>query len=231
VTAGLPSIAALVGGEGAVLSAPGAWTRPASDASRTAMTHGAREVADADSLERRALRGDAAAWDALIARHNARVVLTLLARGVRPDRAKDLAQDAWLRLIEQQRKGLLRELVLPGLAVAQAAFLAREDARRKSSAQAAALDDEGAEAHPADLGASAEQRLLTSERLARAAQALATCSPTAQRVFRLVYEHPELPHAAVAAQVGLSLQRVRQIVCEVRKVLREAIDADDDRHV
>ena len=57
------------------------------------------------TLEARALRGDQAAWNALVARHNPRVVVALLGRGLPLERAKDIAQEAWLRLIEQQRAG------------------------------------------------------------------------------------------------------------------------------
>jgi RNA polymerase sigma-70 factor (ECF subfamily) len=39
----------------------------------------------------------------------------------------------------------------------------------------------------------------------------------------LIYENPDLPHAEAAAQVGLSVQRVRQILCEVRKRLRAVL--------
>jgi DNA-directed RNA polymerase specialized sigma24 family protein len=43
-----------------------------------------------------------------------------------------------------------------------------------------------------------------------------------------VYEDPGVPHAEVAVKVGLSVQRVRQILCEVRKTLREALEVRDD---
>jgi RNA polymerase sigma-70 factor (ECF subfamily) len=46
-------------------------------------------------------------------------------------------------------------------------------------------------------------------------------------VFELVYDHPELGYAEVAAQVGLSVQRVKQIVFEVRKRLRGALAEGD----
>src|SRR5262245_35637441 len=57
------------------------------------------------SIAERALGGDVDAWNALIARHNRRVIVSLLARGMSVERAKDIAQEAWLRLVEQQRAG------------------------------------------------------------------------------------------------------------------------------
>ncbi|MGD0528051.1 MAG: hypothetical protein ABSE49_23155, partial [Polyangiaceae bacterium] len=80
-------------------------------------------AADEPALCAAALRGDGEAWSALVQRHNHRVVVALLARGVRVDKAKDIAQEAWMRLVEQQRQGRLERLQLPGLAIAQATFL------------------------------------------------------------------------------------------------------------
>jgi RNA polymerase sigma-70 factor (ECF subfamily) len=172
------------------------------------------------TLSARALRGDMSAWNALVQRHNHRVVVSLLARGVRLDRAKDVAQEAWLRLIEQQREGRLMHLTLPGLAVTQAGFLALEAARR---ARRTEVLDAAAEATLVDPGMSAETKLLTEEQLVRAEHILSRCSPKARAVFRLAYGEEATNHAEVAQKVGLSLQRVRQIVCEVRKLLREGV--------
>jgi RNA polymerase sigma-70 factor (ECF subfamily) len=177
-------------------------------------------MTDDRSLCERALRGDISAWNVLVQKHNHRVVVSLLARGVRIDRAKDIAQDAWIRLIEQQREGKLAHLQLPGLAVTQAGFLAMEAARR-------AKRTEPVDAAPEDVidpSADAEMRMLTEERLAKAEQILSRCSPNARSVFRLVYGGEGLDHAQVAERLGLSLQRVRQIVCEVRKLLRGAVE-------
>jgi RNA polymerase sigma factor (sigma-70 family) len=186
-------------------------------------------VLDERTLCARALEGDTAAWNALIAKHEHRVVVSLLARGVRIDRAKDIAQEAWIRLIEQQRAGRLTHLQLPGLAVAQAAFLSLEAARRDGS-RGELLPLEGENRRIAtdlvDPAADAEARLLTGERVERAERVLATFAPNARDVFRLTYGGDGLSHAEVAKKVGLSLQRVRQILCEVRKELRATLEGE-----
>ncbi len=184
---------------------------------------------DERTLCARALEGDTAAWNLLVAKHDHRVVVSLLARGVRIDRAKDIAQEAWIRLIEQQRAGRLSHLQLPGLAVAQAAFLSLEAARRDGSrGESLAVDaDSGRMATDlVDPAADAETRLLTGERVERAERVLATFAPNARDVFRLTYGGDGLSHADVAKRVGLSLQRVRQILCEVRKELRAALEGE-----
>jgi RNA polymerase sigma factor (sigma-70 family) len=190
---------------------------------------GRADLTSEDQATALALQGERVAWDWLIERHQHRVVVALLARGVRMDHAREFAQEAWARLIQQQRKGALRELRLPSLAITQATYLALDEARRsrrEGEAYPGRNDVEGLaeREQPLDPSASAEARLLSEEQLQRAHAALKSCSPGAQRVFRLVYEGPDLPHAEVAAQVGLSTQRVRQILCEVRKKLRAALE-------
>ena len=106
------------------IAVPTASPEPVSSAARPARVSSVPPI-DERTLCVRALEGDTAAWNALIAKHDHRIVVSLLARGVRIDRAKDIAQEAWIRLIEQQRAGRLSHLQLPGLAVAQAAFLSR----------------------------------------------------------------------------------------------------------
>jgi RNA polymerase sigma factor (sigma-70 family) len=186
-------------------------------------------VLDERTLCERALRGDEEAWNALVAKHDHRVVVSLLARGVRVDRARDIAQEAWIRLVEQQRAGRLTHLQLPGLAIAQAAFLSLEAARRDGS-RGEPLSIHGDDARTAldvaDPAADAETRMLTTERIDRAERVLAECSPSARKVFRLAYGGDGLSHAEVAKSVGLSLQRVRQILCEVRAKLRVAFDGE-----
>lgn len=167
--------------------------------------------------EAAARHGDRAAWNELIARHDRRVVLVLLSHGVLPAEAKELAQEAWLRLIRQADARKLERLELPGLVVRQALYLARSESRRMRP------EDAPADASPPTVD-SAETRYVTLERLARARERLATLPHSARAVFELLYGEPHLSHAEVAARVGLSVQRVRQIICEVRKELRAELE-------
>jgi RNA polymerase sigma-70 factor (ECF subfamily) len=191
----------------------------------------AKPAADDKALCARALAGDEEAWNALVTKHDHRVVVSLLARGVRIDRAKDIAQEAWIRLVEQQRAGRLSHLTLPGLAIAQAAFLSLEAARRDGRGESLVAHEADAARYATDLvdpAADAETRLLTTERLERAERVLGGFAPNAREVFRLAYGGEGLSHAVVAERVGLSLQRVRQILCEVRKELKDALESEAD---
>ena len=163
-------------------------------------------------------------WDDLVARHSRAVWLSVVALGVAPDQAREIAQMAWTKLIEQRRRGAIAELRLPGLAIAQARFLALDALRhagveRQHRADARAV---GTDVDPTD----PEQQLITHERARRALAALGHCSVQEQRVFRAVYDDPARPHATIAAELQLSVQRVRQILCEVRKKLRDAMETE-----
>jgi len=162
-------------------------------------------------------------WDQLVATHGRVVWLSLIALGVAPDHASELAQAAWTRLLEQHDRGALGELKMPGLVIAQARFLALDAMRHqrlegRHRLEAVAL---GADSDPID----PERQAIARERLQRAGAALGHCSPQEQRIFRAIYDDPSRPHADVAAEVGLSIQRVRQILCEVRRKLRAAMEA------
>lgn len=170
------------------------------------------------ATEQAARTGDRAAWNELISRHNRRVLLALLAHGVLPAQAREMAQEAWLRLITRADAKQLERLELPGLAIRQALFLAQSEARRPG-AEVRPLSDA-----PEPVVDSGEQAYFTRERLERARARVAELSPSSRAIFERLYGEPHLSHAELAARVGLSVQRVRQIICEVRKVLRAELE-------
>jgi len=139
------------------------------------------------------------------------------------DRARDIAQETWAKLLERQQRGALERLELPGLAIAQAAFLAI-DAGRRRSPRTEALDQSSAAAVVADPATDAEELLCSREDLKRALAELDRCPERARRVFSLVYDNPGATHAETARTLGLSVQRVRQTLCEVRARLRAAME-------
>jgi RNA polymerase sigma-70 factor (ECF subfamily) len=155
-------------------------------------------------------------WDTALRAHNARVVASLLAMSIGIEHAEELASQAWTRLIEQERSGQLAEVRLPGLAITQARFLALNwlKLRQREASLSADIPVDG----------DPERTLIARSDVAAALRVLSTCSDSAQAVFRAMYDHPPPSHEAVAARVGLSVQRVRQILCEVRKRIRQALE-------
>ena len=158
-------------------------------------------------------------WDAAIRQYDRRVYLSVLALGLPADRAREIVQATWTRLMEQHARGAIAELELPGLAIRQARFLALNELRRvrREHRTLAAVPD-------APPPANVEQLVGSREEFARVLAAVATCSPTARQVFRLVYATPGGSAASAAKELGLSLQRVRQILCEMRVHIRAAVD-------
>lgn len=157
-------------------------------------------------------------WDAAIRRHDHRVYLSVLALGLAPDRAREIAQATWTRLMEKHAAGGLAELELPGLAIRQARFLGlNELARTKTEKRVlAAVPDDAA-------APDVEREIASRAQLQQVLAALETCSPQARKVFRLVYATPGGSAQAAAREIGLSLQRVRQILCETRAAIRKQI--------
>jgi len=175
----------------------------------------------------RALEGQSSAWDEIVRRHSHRVLLALLARGVPWDAAHDLVQEVWLRLVRQQRAGRLQSLALPGLAIAQAGWLAREEGRTKrrhetimSGRAAAAVTVDDVDHDPE---ADPEEQAIRRERLDRIREELEVCPPRARQIFLAVYGPEGCSHAEAARDFGLSVQRVRQAECEVRARVRTAL--------
>ena len=163
-------------------------------------------------------------WSEIVETHQHTVVLSILAIGLPLDRAQDLANRTWARLLEQHADDKLAPLTFPGLAIRQARFLALDELRRDKREEAA-LETLEKSALPGQ-AEDPERRVLDKERLARAIEAITFCSPSSQRVFRAVYEQPGVPHAVIAERMGLSVQRVRQILCEVRRKVRIALAED-----
>jgi DNA-directed RNA polymerase specialized sigma24 family protein len=158
-------------------------------------------------------------WDDAIRAHDRRVFLSVLALGVAPDRARELVQATWARLIEQHANGVLATLELPGLAIRQARFFALSDHKRsRTFVRMLASVPEPAEPPSID------RVVAGREQLARVLDAVATCSPTARQVFRLVYATPGGTAASASKELGLSLQRVRQVLCELRSHIRNALE-------
>jgi DNA-directed RNA polymerase specialized sigma24 family protein len=158
-------------------------------------------------------------WDDAVRRHDRSVYLSVLALGIAPERAREITQMTWTRLLEQHARGALEQLELPGLAIRQARFFALNDHQRAKLELRvlAAVPEQPPAPDPETVAGSREE-------IARVLGALATCSPTAKQVFRLVYATPGGNAASAAKAVGLSLQRVRQILCETRAHIRRAME-------
>lgn len=161
-------------------------------------------------------------WDQRIREHGHQVFLSVLALGQRPDQAREIVQATWTRLMEQDRAGNVRPGSVLGLAITQARFLAL-DARRRDARGVGNVDvdaDDGVEIAAPE--PSPEEIVFSRDELERVRLALADCSASTQKIFRLAYTPPPRKQAEIAAELGLSVQRVRQVLSETRGRLRQA---------
>lgn len=163
-----------------------------------------------------ALESERKAFNVLVVRHQRAVMVALLARGIRADLAQDHSQAAWTRLWEQHCLGRLPRLELPGLAIRQALFLALDEAR--------ALRALGGIDSLVDAGPDPDRRLLSRQQLRSIEVALRHVHPSMREVFLLAHGGEGLSHAEIALRVGLSVQRVRQILCELRQRFRGLVE-------
>ncbi|HEY4220670.1 MAG TPA: sigma factor-like helix-turn-helix DNA-binding protein, partial [Myxococcota bacterium] len=126
------------------------------------------------------------------------------------------------------REGRIPFVQMPGLALRQARFLAATHRERRARERSDG-DTARVVAFLPDERVDAESAAVTNERIARAIAAIDRLTPAQKRVFRRVLADPPPSHAEIAAVVGLSEQRVKQIVCEVRAQLRRALAEEQQR--
>ncbi|HZN94796.1 MAG TPA: hypothetical protein VFB81_18905, partial [Myxococcales bacterium] len=69
-----------------------------------------------------------------------------------------------------------------------------------------------------------ERALIARRDVEIALEVLSRSSASARAVFLHLYDDPPPSHQVVADRLGLSLQRVRQILCEVRRAIRVALE-------
>lgn len=167
-------------------------------------------------------RGPAPDWDAMVQRYDRAVWLKLLALRVPPDRAEDLKQMVWEKLIGKWQRGELQYLQMPGLALQQAEFIARQS-WRKSKCRGTDNVLELSDKRVASLAGDGEQHVLNRAILQKAFSLVRAASPMARQVFQLTYRPPGKTANQVGQHLGISEQRVRQILCELRARLRKSV--------
>jgi RNA polymerase sigma-70 factor (ECF subfamily) len=172
-------------------------------------------------LERRALAGEAEAWERLVSRHQQRVLVSVLALGLPPAQAREIVQETWLALVQKQRAGKLDRLDLPGLAIAQARFLALDALR----AMGRGAGREIAETQPVWPGPNPESQALQRAQVARILRLLERC-PRHKRQMFLMYYGQQRTAQSIAEELGVTTQHVRQSLYETRMELRAALEGE-----
>ncbi|MFT4976285.1 MAG: RNA polymerase sigma factor (sigma-70 family) [Myxococcota bacterium] len=189
-------------------------------------------VGHSPSLEERALSGRREAWDVLIQQHNPQVTRYVQCRwGVvaRTHDPGDIAQEAWRRLYQRVQDGLsgakapLPELSLPGLACAQARWVALELLSRKGCRSEVYTNDVMV-TDPASSAPSPERIVLDRERIERLQSCLTQLTAKEQQVFRLFYRE-QRDYGEISRQLGISRGAVRMTISRARRHLQSLLEA------
>ena len=159
-------------------------------------------------------------WKKAVEEHDHQLIISLLAAGRRLDEARDVAQEAWLKVMESASTGRLERVELPGLVIRQASFIVADRQRARRLRPAAAEHEVDVLCSPE----TAEGQTHARELLEVVSAELATATPRAQGVFLAVLNAPDVAHRTLAEKEGLSLQRFRQVLCEVRAKLRRGVE-------
>ncbi|MFT3713297.1 MAG: hypothetical protein QM817_37050 [Archangium sp.] len=161
-------------------------------------------------------------WKAAVAEHDHRLVLSLLATGLRLDEARDVAQEAWLRVMEAAAAGKLDRIELPGLVLRQASFIVTDRLRQQRVRIHTPLKD----AEGLTSSDSSEEATHAHQLLAALEAGLAHATPRERSVLRSTLDHPDTRHDSLAAEEGISVQRFRQVLCTVRARLRRVLEGE-----
>jgi RNA polymerase sigma factor (sigma-70 family) len=182
----------------------GSRTRPAAPAPLDSETVEAARV------------GDRQAWSVVILRYNTLILSIFLGFAIARPRSMELSQDLWLKLYLRARKGLLKILTLPGLAVREARFRALDELRgNKRAGPTADLEDVVLEAP----SPTAEEQISRQKDLALARRMLRAL-PARQRQVIVLAGIRGKPHAEVAEELGISTVRAKQTLSDARQRLR-----------
>jgi RNA polymerase sigma factor (sigma-70 family) len=165
-------------------------------------------------------------WHAAAQQHHRRVLLAVLALGVRPSRAEEIVQATWEALIEAERSGKLARVELPGIALVHARFLALHELRRGGLEGRILVSSDALAERAADRCVSPEAELLAKEDAQRVLREIERLPDSMQRLFLILYRDPPPSHAECAGELGLSLQRVRQLASELKQRVRATLASE-----
>jgi RNA polymerase sigma factor (sigma-70 family) len=140
--------------------------------------------------------GQASAWSVLVGRYDAKLYAIARSFGLDQSTAEDLAQTAWLRLLE--RGNQVRDVASLG---SWLATVVRNDARKIVTRRLTVPVGDGFDRR-ADDGRPPDTRLLTDERGAALRLAFASLGDECRQLLRLLTADPPLSYDEIAAALG-----------------------------
>jgi len=194
-----------------------------------------RDDSPTADLVTRARRGDALAWDALVARFSP--LIWSICRNYRLERAdiEDVAQNVWLKLVDQL--GRVRDPA--ALSGWLATTTRRECFRARQAADKCAPDGQAVDELPEENAVTAEDEVLLAERHAALREAFARLPMSNQRLLAMLASDPPVPYAQISTWLGIAIGSIgpnrRRCLDRLRNdpAIAALIDADaaDEAHL
>lgn len=175
---------------------------------------------DSRDLLRRMLHGERSAFEEIVAAYAEDVLrtCTLLLRD--REEARDVLQEAMLRLVRVVRAGKFRSVngSIKGFLCTTARNLCIDRLRKRIDFRA--LDDESMQTHPALSDTATPDRALDEARFASAFDDALTRLTHAQRTVLVLHELNGEPQNDIATSLGLSIDCVRTHLYRARRKMR-----------
>ena len=177
-----------------------------------------------DALFERYRKGDAAAFEQLLARHQSALFGFLVRMAGSRALAEDLFQETWLRVVRESRRYRSEQKFSRWLFTI-ANRLAIDELRRRKRWNTVSVDDDEAAVTLQARGPSAADETEQRRTLSRIEAAVATLQPSLRQVF-LLREHGGVSFKEIAAMTGAPLGTVLWRMSAALKHLRKELEAD-----
>ena len=177
-----------------------------------------------DALFERYRKGDAAAFEQLLARHQSALFGFLVRMAGSRALAEDLFQETWLRVVREARRYRPEQKFSRWLFTI-ANRLAIDELRRRKRWNTVSVDDDEAAVTLQARGPSAADETEQRRTLSRIEAAVATLQPSLRQVF-LLREHGGVSFKEIAAMTGAPLGTVLWRMSAALKHLRKELEAD-----
>ena len=178
-----------------------------------------------------AVRGDEAAWQAIVDRYTPLVMSVLRGYRLGEDDLRDVGQTVWLRLVEHL--GSLREpraLPMWIITTVKHESVRVLKARQRSTPFSAVFEDE-ADVPQTAVVEDLDAALLRDERRTALLEAWAELSPRDRELLALLVTDPPIPYAEISSRLGMPIGSIGPTRARVLAKLRAtpSLRAFDDR--
>lgn len=190
-----------------------------------------RDDSEDEQAIRRALSGDGAAWDGLVAKYGIYVYRMAWRITFNEEDARDAAQETLLKMSSRLRDfrgaGSLRSWITT-IAIREATTICRRRSHLPLAVEPDELQSMAEQAWPSDdMGKSVAEQLDFRRQVDRVQRAMEQLSPQQRGILMLAVTN-DLGPAEIARELGLPANQVRSQQARAIKKLREILQSESD---